>query len=65
MSKENPQILQFETILLHRIAYWIGEENTIMDPCDIEHVTHQITNGCWRGELNHGEQEIRGWWKID
>lgn len=53
-------------ILQHKISYWIGEEkdNIELDECDIEHITDSITQGFSEGGLNHGEEEIRGWWKI-
>ncbi len=51
-------------VLQHTIQYnyqdWSGEP----DEDDIEHLQEMITAGYNQGELNTGEEEYRGWWKI-
>lgn len=52
-------------ILQHQIEYWFDEDSILeLDESDIEHITKMITEGYSEGELNHGETEIRGYWKI-
>lgn len=53
-------------ILQHTINYWIGDnKDTELDDCDREHITSSIISGFSEGELNHGQEETRGWWKIE
>ena len=53
------------TILQHTISWWL-DDDTIkeLDECDTEHIEQIIKDGCSAGELNHGKDEIHGWWEI-
>ena len=52
-------------ILQHKIDWWL-DDDTIkeLDDSDTEHIAYMITQGYSEGELNHGKDEVRGWWKI-
>ncbi len=53
------------TIYQHDIEWSLEDESVKeLDDSDIEHIAYMISEGYSEGELNHGEQEVRGWWKI-
>lgn len=52
-------------VLQHKIDWWLDDESiTELDDSDLEHIAYQITQGVSGGELNHGQEEIRGGWEI-
>jgi hypothetical protein len=54
-------------ILQHKISinWFIDEDAPIeLDESDTEHITKMIIDGFNEGELNHGNEEVRGYWKI-
>ena len=57
--------MEIVEVLQHNIEWSLEDENIEkLDECDLEHIAYMITQGCNQGELNHGEDEVRGWWKI-
>lgn len=52
-------------VLQHKIDWWLDDESiTELDDSDLEHIAYAITQGFSEGELNSGEHEVGGWWKI-
>lgn len=52
-------------ILQHQIDWWLDDDSIVeLDESDIEHIEQMIKDGYSEGELNHGQFEIRGYWKI-
>ncbi len=52
-------------VLQHTVQYSYNDWNGEPDEDDIEHLQEMITAGYNQGELNTGEEEHRGWWKIN
>lgn len=53
-------------VLQHKIEWWLDDEHIVnLDDSDLEHIAYMITQGYSEGELNHGEDEIEGYWKIN
>lgn len=52
-------------ILQHNIEWWLDDESIKeLDESDTQHIACMIIDGYSSGELNHGEEEIRGGWAI-
>ena len=52
-------------ILQHDIEWWAEDfDEKILPDTDKEHIEYLIGQGMREGELNIGEEEHRGWWKI-
>lgn len=52
-------------ILLHRINWWLDDDSVAeLDEDDTYHIKKCIEDGYREGDLNHGQKQIRGWWKI-
>jgi len=57
--------LKHVTVLLHDVAYFLGENELLtieVGDCEYEHIYYMITEGYIEGELN--KDGIRGYWKI-
>ncbi len=53
-------------ILQHTINYnFFEEDNLKLDDSNEEHIAYMITQGYAEGELNQGDDEVRGWWSIN
>jgi len=49
----------------HTIEYWFNDHpDRLTTVEDEEHIERYLIEGYYEGELNSGEEEIRGWWKI-
>lgn len=52
-------------ILQHKIDWWLEDDSILeLDEFDLEHIRDAIADGYSEGELNHGNEEIKGYWKI-
>lgn len=52
------------TLIGHRISWWVDDDSvTKLDESDTEHIQGLLAQGYVEGEIVHGENSIRGWWK--
>ena len=64
-EEETPEGSHITEILQHDIQWWAkGFDEEILPDTEKEHIEYQIGQGMREGELNIGEEEHRGWWKI-
>mgnify|MGYP007072306924 CR=1 FL=1 len=64
-GEEVPEGHKTTEILQHDIEWWAdGFKEEILPDTEKEHIEYQIGQGMREGELNIGEEEHRGWWKI-
>jgi len=47
------------------VSYNLDEDDVELGDVDYEHMSDKIREGYKSGELNVGEDEVRGWWHID